>query len=67
MASKLILTERKDMKWGWALVGDNGSDIIATDGGQGYENMREAQEMAEKVINGHYGNPDILFEKLPRA
>jgi uncharacterized protein YegP (UPF0339 family) len=59
VAAKLVLIERKDGKWGWSLYGDNGSDIIATDGGQGYEKKATAREMAEKVISGHYDGVEV--------
>lgn len=63
--AKLIIDERKDGKWGWALVGDNGSDIIATDGNQGYEDRSRAEAMAAKIISGHYAGAEVLYE-VPR-
>jgi hypothetical protein len=47
-----ILVQRADMKWGWQLV-SNGN-IIATDGGQGYENESYCRDIADKIIGGHY-------------
>ena len=44
----------EDGRWGWRIVGDNNFDIVATDGGQGYENEAEATEMFVKVATGHY-------------
>lgn len=40
--------------YGWHLIGDNGTDIIATDGGQGYSSRREAERMMYRVLTGHY-------------
>lgn len=46
--------KRSDKKWAWRLTADNGA-VIATDGGQGYENYRDCQAMADAVvINGTY-------------
>lgn len=39
---------RHDGKWAWRAVAPNG-DIVATDGGQGYENHADAAEMAKNV------------------
>lgn len=51
---KLELYKREDGKWAWRLKGGNGQ-IVATDGGQGYENRGDAQRMAEGIIN-----PDVV-------
>jgi uncharacterized protein YegP (UPF0339 family) len=53
---KLEVHQRDDNRWGWRLTADNGR-IIATDGGQGYENRADCQAMASAVVDGHYGNP----------
>lgn len=45
--------ERSDGRWGWRLVAGNGR-IVATDGGQGYENRNTAVAMGRKVVGGHY-------------
>jgi uncharacterized protein YegP (UPF0339 family) len=52
MATRLIYT-RADGRWAWRLVADNG-DIVATDGGQGYENESDCREMADKVVGGSF-------------
>lgn len=44
---------RADGKWAWRLKAENGQ-TIATDGGQGYENKTEAEEMAEFIVQGGY-------------
>ena len=51
--SKRVLYQRTDCKWGWRLKADNGQ-IIATDGGQGYENADDARAMADRIIGGAF-------------
>lgn len=51
--AELHVYQRTDHNWAWRLVADNG-DIIATDGGQGYEHEAEAEKMSEQVVSGHY-------------
>jgi uncharacterized protein YegP (UPF0339 family) len=52
-ASKwLEVYKRADGKHAWRLV-ING-EVIATDGGQGYESVTQATQMGMKIINGHY-------------
>jgi uncharacterized protein YegP (UPF0339 family) len=51
--SKRIVVQRTDKKWGWQLVTDNGN-IVATDGGQGYENESDAKSMADRIIGGEF-------------
>jgi hypothetical protein len=63
--AKRIVFQRTDCKWGWKLVGDNDSDVIATDGSQGYENEADARAMADKVISGHYVEAER--RRSPRA
>jgi len=48
---------------GWQLIGDNGSDIIAIDGGQGYQDEGEARDMADKIIGGHYATAKKLLKR----
>ena len=48
-----VLYKRSDGKWAWRLEADNGR-IIATDGGQGYDNESDARVMADRIIGGHY-------------
>lgn len=46
--------KRDDARWAWRLTADNGA-VIATDGGQGYENYTDCQRMADAiVINGSF-------------
>ena len=47
---------RNDNKFAWHLIGDNGSDIIATDGSQGYDSAVKAAEQMKKIRSGHYGS-----------
>jgi uncharacterized protein YegP (UPF0339 family) len=51
MATRLVY-KRKDGKWAWNLK-VNGR-IVATDGGQGYENQSDARSMADRVIGGDF-------------
>jgi uncharacterized protein YegP (UPF0339 family) len=46
---------RSDGKWAWRLKADNG-EIIATDGGQGYENEDDARAMADSIIRGDFAD-----------
>lgn len=56
MATRLLY-RRDDGLWAWRLTADNGQ-VIATDGGQGYENEDDAREMANRVVTGHYADAD---------
>lgn len=60
MGAQRIVYERSDGRWGWQLIGDNGSDIIATDGNQGYASETRAREMADKITSGHYKDAQKL-------
>jgi uncharacterized protein YegP (UPF0339 family) len=51
-----VLYKRTDGRWAWRLV-SNGN-IIATDGGQGYENEGDARSMADRIIGGEYKNAE---------
>lgn len=59
MAAKRVVIEREDKKWGWHLKAENGS-IIATDGGQGYENEAGCRAMADRVIGGEFKDAEKL-------
>lgn len=47
---KLEIYRRLDGKWAWRVRAGNG-EIVATDGGQGYENQIDAQNMATRVLS----------------
>lgn len=47
--------QRADGRWAWRLVAGNGQ-IIATDGGQGYENRADCEQIAAAVVGGHYAS-----------
>lgn len=51
--AKRVVFQRADCKWAWRLVADNGQ-VVATDGGQGYENEQDARTMADRVIGGGF-------------
>jgi uncharacterized protein YegP (UPF0339 family) len=52
-----VLYTRTDGKWAWRLKADNGQ-IIATDGGQGYNNETDARSMADRIISGEFIDAD---------
>lgn len=57
-ANKIVrlLYKRRDGKWAWHLrVGGN---IIATDGGQGYENEADCRQMSDDIIDGLYAKAE---------
>jgi uncharacterized protein YegP (UPF0339 family) len=58
--AKRILFKRVDGKWAWRLESDNGR-VIATDGGQGYENESDARSMADRIIGGEFKNAEKLI------
>lgn len=58
--AKRILFKRADGKWAWRLEADNGR-VIATDGGQGYENESDARSMADRIIGGEFKNAEKLI------
>jgi uncharacterized protein YegP (UPF0339 family) len=49
----LDIYQRAADRWAWRLVADN-NHILATDGGQGYENQADCEEIALTIIGGHY-------------
>lgn len=53
MASSGELYQRTDGKWAFRITASNGQ-IVATDGGRGYESKSGARDTLEKVIGGRY-------------
>jgi uncharacterized protein YegP (UPF0339 family) len=51
-----VLYRRADGKWTWHLLANG--DIIATDGGQGYDNLTDARLMIERIIGGYYAGAE---------
>lgn len=45
--------QRADGKWAWRLKATNGY-ILATDGGQGYNNRADADSMGRRVLSGEF-------------
>ena len=43
------LFRRKDHRWAWRVVADNGK-VVATDGGQGYERRLDAVSIFEQLF-----------------
>jgi len=60
--SERLVYKRADGKWAWNLKADNGA-IIATDGGQGYNNEGDCRTMADRVVEGHYKNAKKLINR----
>lgn len=58
--AKRILFTRSDGRWAWRLESDNGR-VIATDGGQGYENEADARSMADRIIGGEFKDAEKLI------
>lgn len=48
---KVEFYQREDKKWAWRMVARNGN-IVATDGGQGYENLRDAFDTLHNISRG---------------
>ena len=55
-----VLYKRTDDKWAWRLV-VNGSNIVAMDGGQVYEN--DARSMADRIVGGELKNAEKKIVK----
>lgn len=51
--NELEIYRRVDERWAWRLVAGNGQ-VIATDGGQGYENKRDCLRIASDLLDGEY-------------
>lgn len=62
MATRLLY-KRKDGKWAWNLK-VNGR-IVATDGGQGYENKADARDMADRIIGGEFEDAEKKVRDNP--
>lgn len=45
--------KRIDGRWAWRVRATNGQ-IIATDGGQGYNNEADADSMGRRLLSGEY-------------
>lgn len=54
---KLEVYKRQDGLWAWHLLAENGQ-VVATDGGQGYEHRLECVEMAEKATAYSWDPPE---------
>jgi len=56
MAGKGEIYKRKDDKWAVQVKASNG-EVVATDGGQGYEAKASARSTLEKLLRGDYDGP----------
>jgi uncharacterized protein YegP (UPF0339 family) len=53
MAGKGEIYKRNDDKWAFRVKASNG-EVVATDGGQGYEAKASARSTLEKLLSGAY-------------
>lgn len=63
--NELEIYQRTDKRWAWRLRAGNGQ-IIATDGGQGYERRTDCARVARAVVDGLYAPEPGLGDKLLR-
>jgi uncharacterized protein YegP (UPF0339 family) len=56
MAGKGEIYKRKDDRWAFRVKAPNG-EVVATDGGQGYEAKASARSTLEKLLRGDYDGP----------
>ncbi|MEA2494801.1 MAG: hypothetical protein QOJ29_2712 [Thermoleophilaceae bacterium] len=56
MAGSGQVYERADGKYAFRVKAANG-EIVATDGGQGYDDEADAKETLEKLMRGDYNGP----------
>ncbi len=59
--AKLEIYRRADRKWAWRLKADNGF-IVATDGGQGYEDKSTCKQYGVAVTTGAYRDAQVVEE-----
>lgn len=57
--AKLDIYQREDKRWAWRLTADNGR-IVATDGGQGYEQQADCEQTASAVTRGFYSGAQLV-------
>lgn len=65
MSSKLEIYPREDRRWSWRLIAPNGR-VVATDGGQGYENEGDCARVAKAVARGAYRPLEVDVHKVDR-
>ncbi|WP_194385353.1 YegP family protein [Microbacterium luteum] len=51
--NRIEFYKRTDGKWAWRLIASNGQ-VIATDGGQGYENRADCERVGKAIVVGLY-------------
>lgn len=64
MNGQLEVYRRKDRRWAWRLVAANGQ-VVATDGGQGYERRVDARRMAQSILAGTFAVVDLATADPP--
>jgi uncharacterized protein YegP (UPF0339 family) len=56
MAGKGEIYKRNDGKWAFRVKASNG-EVVATDGGQGYNAKGDAESTLQKLMAGTYDGP----------
>ena len=56
---------RQDGKWAWQLVVDG--NVVATDGGQGYDSEASARDMASRVLGGEFADAEKKIRRRSAA
>lgn len=56
--NRIEFYQRTDGKWAWRLIASNGQ-VIATDGGQGYENRADCERVGKAIVAGLYAPPGL--------
>lgn len=56
MAGSGEIYKRKDGKWAFRVKASNG-EVVATDGGQGYNDRSSAESTLTKLLAGEYDGP----------
>ena len=56
MAGSGEIYTRADGKYAFRVKASNG-EVVATDGGQGYEHKSDARHTLERLISGEYNGP----------
>lgn len=61
MAGKGEIYKRNDGKWAFRVKASNG-EVVATDGGQGYNAKGDAEATLAKLLSGTYDGPITVVD-----
>jgi uncharacterized protein YegP (UPF0339 family) len=61
MAGKGEIYKRGDGKWAFRVKASNG-EVVATDGGQGYNAKGDAESTLTKLLSGTYDGPIAVLD-----